>query len=137
MTADAVAWVDPGSPFGPRHFGRHVGQLDAPGVERVLGGGASRAMETVAEQPLKFNDPDTFRRNRHHHARQTRLRLAQLERVHRLPAGAQLRRERFEAEASTRPRWIPPKLRAKRRVDEQPLDQLARAFELVLSERHG
>jgi hypothetical protein len=72
-------------------------------------------------------DADALHRGGHHHAGQARLRLALVERHHRL-AGAHrhLVGELVEPRLAARARRVAPELGPERRVAEQALDQLGR-----------
>jgi hypothetical protein len=72
-------------------------------------------------------DADALHGGGHHHAGQARLRLALVERHHRLArAHRHLLRELVEAGLAAGARRVAPELGAERRVAEQPLDQLGR-----------
>ena len=98
---------------------RHAAQHVADRARHVVDVGEDVLAELV--------DADALHRGGHHHPGQARLRLALVERHHRL-AGADrhLVRELVEARLAARARRVPAELRAELRVAEQPLDQLGR-----------
>jgi hypothetical protein len=51
---------------------------------------SSRVTRTVPEHPTNLGKPDALGGDRHHHAREARFRLAQLERVNPVALGAEL-----------------------------------------------
>jgi hypothetical protein len=87
----------------------------------------------VLHQCFGLDDAHTLDRDRHHDAREAGPRFPQLERLHRLARSAELGREFGQPRRETRLRWVVAELAAELRVDEQPLDQLARAGGLVVS----
>jgi hypothetical protein len=88
----------------------HSGRLCAPGHEIAV------------DQTAQLDDTDALRGDRHDDTCQARLRLAQLERVHRLDVAGELVGEPVQAEAAARRGRVRAELRPERGVDEQPFD---------------
>jgi hypothetical protein len=62
-------------------------RLDARALQRLQ---RSRVTRTVPEHAANLGKPDALRSDRHHHAREARLRLAQFERVDAVALSAKL-----------------------------------------------
>ncbi len=114
-----------------RKSGRAAGRRLYPGaLQRLQRGRVPRAVRAMSEHAANLGDSDALRRNRHHHARQARLRLAQLERVNPVALSTELVGELVEAVRLAHLDRIPPELRPERGVDDQPLNQLRELFGL-------
>ena len=81
--------------------------------------------QPMLHELMRFGNAHTLDGDRHHDAGEARARLSHLERIHRLPRAPQLRRQLRQPRRDARLRRITAKLRAKRRIHQQPLDQLA------------
>jgi hypothetical protein len=153
---------------GPRPGGRPLDRLPRPeGRPRDSGLALDRLLEPLRRRrPVQTGDPtglldtvkqlpktprqtmlggsrellerDPLERDGHHHPREARARLAQLERLHRRTAGTgQLRRELRQTRGDARSRRVAPELDAKLGVDQQPLDQPPGALGIDVIGRHG
>jgi hypothetical protein len=103
------------------------------GFERLQRRGARGPVQAVPKQPAQLDHAYALGRDRHHHSGEARLRLPKLERVHRLATGTQLPGQFVQPRCAADSRGVAPELGPERRVDEQPLDQLARPVGLLLS----
>ena len=88
---------------------------------------------TVPEHAPNLRETDALGRDRHHHARKARLRLAQLERVDPVALSAELLRELAQPVRLAELDRIAAKLPAERGVDHEALDQRSELINLLVS----
>jgi hypothetical protein len=105
-------------------------RLDARALQRLQ---RSRVTRTVPEHAANLGKPDALGSDRHHHAREARLRLAQFERVDAVALSAKLVSELAQPVRLADLDRIAAELRAERGVDHEPLDQRRQLFNLRFS----
>ena len=103
-------------------------------------GASVRQLETargsghaVVHQRSGLRHADSLDRHRHHDAREARARLAHDQRVHRAGGSGELCGEVGKARLHGRGGRVAPKLGTEPRVDQEPLDQLAREHVVAIS----
>ena len=89
----------------------------------------------VAQQTAQLGHADTLRGHGHHHPREARARLAQLQRLHCVAAGAELCCEALQAVRRAHREGVGTELGTEPRVGEQALDQLAGASGFLVCRR--
>jgi hypothetical protein len=105
-------------------------RLDARALQRLQ---RSRVTRTVPEHAANLGKPDALRSDRHHHAREARLRLAQFERVDAVALSAKLVSELAQPVRLADLDRIAAEPRPERGVDYEPLDQRSQLFDLRFS----
>ncbi len=103
-------------------------------LERGSARGPTQSM--IPEKAAQLDEADALRRDSQNDPGQARARFAQLEGLQRTAAGAQLGGEAVETVGTAGGERVRSELGAERRVDQQALDQLAGAIDVLLSEGH-
>jgi hypothetical protein len=88
----------------------------------------------MPDQSLRLGHPNPLDGHRHHNPSQTRTRLPQLQRLHRLTRPPQISRQARQPSRRTHPRRIAPELSPKLRINQQPLNQIRkRGFDFLIN----
>jgi hypothetical protein len=110
----------------------HVPERTAQGAS-VRQSAVRGSGQPVLDERLGLRDAHPLDRHRHYDAGEARSRLTNHQRVHRPGGPAELGGKLGQARRDGGGRRIASKLGAEFRIDQQPLDQLARALVLPIS----